>query len=104
MLRLPRVTVATLDVLRVLEASEGPVWGLQVIQATSRGPGTVYPILERLEQWGWLESEWESDSGRRGPRRRLYRLSADGSASVGHALSEKVRPRRPSAVGKAAEA
>lgn len=37
--------------------------------------GTVYPILERLEGLGWLNSEWEITQDRNGPRRRTYRLT-----------------------------
>ena len=43
--------------------------------------GTLYPVLYRLEKDGYLKARWESDSesaGRRGPRRRLYRLTAKG--------------------------
>ena len=93
-LQLPRTTKATVDVLRAIADADGPVWGLQVIRSTSRGPGTVYPILERLEQQGWLESDWEAPSDRRGPRRRLYRLSADGAESVHRAVQDVEQANR----------
>jgi DNA-binding PadR family transcriptional regulator len=40
--------------------------------------GTMYPILQRLEESGLLESKWEDPvtSGR--PARHLYRLTAAG--------------------------
>ncbi|HWB13249.1 MAG TPA: helix-turn-helix transcriptional regulator [Pirellulales bacterium] len=41
--------------------------------------GTLYPVLYRLEEAGLVRGEWENDSqGRRGPRRRIYRLTAKG--------------------------
>lgn len=40
-------------------------------------PGTIYPLLAKLEKAGWLESRWEEadDESR---RRRLYRLTGAG--------------------------
>jgi PadR family transcriptional regulator, regulatory protein PadR len=41
--------------------------------------GSVYPALYRLERAGLVLARWEKgDSARRGPRRRLYRISAKG--------------------------
>lgn len=86
---LPRITPATADVLAGLLAAEAPTWGLRIVKGTSRPPGSVYPILERLEALGWVRSEWEDDSARSGPRRRLYQLTDGGAvaatAAVAHA-------------------
>jgi DNA-binding PadR family transcriptional regulator len=46
--------------------------------ALSLKEGTLYPVLYRLEGAGQLRAEWEANSGRRGPRRRIYRLTAKG--------------------------
>ena len=80
--RIRRVTAPTVDVLRVMLGATTPVWGLQVIKLTQRLPGTVYPILERLESNGWIRSSWEEDSARQGPRRRLYEFTAEGSVAA----------------------
>ena len=41
--------------------------------------GTLYPVLYRLEEAGLIRGAWEDDSeGRRGPRRRIYRLTDKG--------------------------
>lgn len=72
--RLSRVTPATIDVLKVLVAAEGAVWGLQIVKTTGRPSGSVYPILDRLESMGWVASVWEDDASRQGARRRYYRL------------------------------
>lgn len=82
MVGVERVTSATVDVLRELLAAEGPIWGLVAIKATGRKPGTVYPILDRLESAGWVESRWEDESDRPGPRRRYYLLTDDGRVSA----------------------
>jgi len=88
---LPRVTAATLDVLEALLAADGPTWGLRIIGATGRPAGSVYPILARLEERGWVTSLWE-DEERRGPRRRLYVLTDDGVPSARALLGERRRP------------
>lgn len=55
-------------------------YGYEVLQATGLRPGSLYPILVRLEEDGWVRSRWEdtdpSAAGR--PRRRYYRLTAAG--------------------------
>jgi DNA-binding IclR family transcriptional regulator len=91
---IPRVTDATLDVLRELARAAEPTWGLQVIAATGRPAGSVYPILSRLEQRGWLTSAWE-EGERRGPRRRLYALT-DAARPAVHALLAERRTATPS--------
>jgi PadR family transcriptional regulator, regulatory protein PadR len=45
--------------------------------------GTLYPVLYRLEEAGLLRGQWEDDSqGRRGPRRRIYRLTDKGKRDL----------------------
>jgi PadR family transcriptional regulator, regulatory protein PadR len=45
--------------------------------------GTLYPVLYRLEEAGLIRGEWEDDSaGRRGPRRRIYRLTEKGKRDL----------------------
>lgn len=73
---LGRVTPATALVLEALLSAES-VWGLQIVKDTDKKPGTVYPILERLEAAGWIQGEWEVTEERKGPRRRYYRLLAE---------------------------
>ncbi|HEV7898762.1 MAG TPA: PadR family transcriptional regulator [Planosporangium sp.] len=76
---LARVGKATVDVLTVLLDSDGPRWGLEIIKATGRPSGTVYPLLDRLERAGWVTSRWDEDDDRKGPRRRLYALTPEGA-------------------------
>lgn len=83
---LARVTPATIDVLDALLVDRGGIWGLQIVSSTGRPSGSVYPILERLERAGWVESAWEDDPGRSGPRRRLYTLTAGGRMAASAAV------------------
>lgn len=63
-----------------LENMEREVYGLEILRVTGLKSGTLYPILDRLETHGWVESRWEDnlallDSR---PRRRYYRLTRTG--------------------------
>ena len=86
---LQRVTKPTKRVLEVLmEAPTEELYGLDMGQRAQLKSGSLYPILARLEQRGWLESRWEDspDAGR--PRRRYYRLTGGGIDLARKALSD----------------
>ena len=45
--------------------------------------GSLYPALYRLEESGHVCARWEeSDNGRRGPRRRIYRITKKGKRTL----------------------
>jgi len=92
---LPRLGRATADVLAVLLESDEPRWGLELIKVTGRPSGTVYPLLDRLERAGWVRSAWDEDAARPGPRRRMYRLTADGAVAARDALRRAARNSAP---------
>lgn len=73
-----RVTRATESVVKHLYNSRDGVWGLAIARELELLTGTVYPILGRLETLGWVESRWEEDYSRSGPRRKYYKLTTDG--------------------------
>lgn len=81
-----RLTPATKDVLQQLHELHEETWGLQLARLADRPTGTVYPLLDRLEREGFVASRWETDSGRVGPRRRLYTLTSRGREWVRHKL------------------
>ncbi len=64
-------------------------YGLELALDAGLEPGTVYPILVAFEAAGWLVSREEvvdvHAEGR--PRRRYYRLTADGIASGREAVA-----------------
>ena len=41
-------------------------------------PGTIYPLLKRLEEDGWIKSETQHPEGERGPERHIYFLTNSG--------------------------
>lgn len=65
----------------------GPTHGYALIAALRDGSGgefdlpegTVYPALHRLERAGDVASDWSPEPGR---RRRVYRLTPTGAASL----------------------
>src|SRR5436853_3287477 len=51
--------------------------------------GSLYPALYKLEADGLVKGAWEgADSPRRGPRRRVYRLTAKGGRRLEEARGE----------------
>ena len=87
----PRITLHSLLVLKVF--SNTPLeehYGLEICRAAGLPGGTIYPILARFEQAGWLTSTWEQidpvAAGRR--PRRLYRLTPSGAEQARQALAE----------------
>lgn len=73
-------------------AAKGGVFGLGMIEELARhgyklSPGTLYPILHRLEEEGQLRSEEICIGGK---IRRVYRTTAEGQ-KVLEAAKDKVR-------------
>ena len=78
----------TLDMLVLKILDDGPMhgygiamrllqWSRDVLQVEE---GSLYPALYRMEQRGWLSSEWAaSDTGRRA---RFYRLTKPGRGQL----------------------
>ena len=51
--------------------------------------GSLYPALYRMESAGLVDGKWEGDStARRGPRRRIYRLTTKGRRRLELARAE----------------
>ncbi|KQO78139.1 hypothetical protein ASF36_13985 [Methylobacterium sp. Leaf90] len=91
----PRMTGPTLKVLKFyLTTPRADRSGAEISKATGVGAGTLYPMLARLEEAGWFDSEWETidpvEAGR--PRRRFYRLTGLGETRARAALSEFQMP------------
>jgi PadR family transcriptional regulator PadR len=78
------MTVQTRRVLaEFLKDHDAELYGVQIRKATGLHPGTIYPILERLEGAGLLASRWEPRPsgiypGR--PPRHYYCLTSEGWA------------------------
>lgn len=56
--------------------------GADIGKLTKLKSGTLYPLLLRLEQAAWLQSEWETEDPRQlgRPRRRYYLVTGKGAA------------------------
>ena len=78
----------TLDLLILRTLASGPMhgWGIsQRIQAVSDSvlvvnQGSLYPALYRLEEEGWIASEWGASENNR--RAKFYRLTRSGERQL----------------------
>jgi DNA-binding PadR family transcriptional regulator len=59
--------------------------------------GTLYPILMRLKEQGWLESQWEEQPPPGRPPRHFYRLTSAGRENARAQLADP----RPSTIATA---
>lgn len=100
MIRKRRSSKQTLLVLAaLLQQPQAWLHGYRLASLTGLQSGTLYPILMRLTERGYLESEWrESDQPGRPPR-QLYRLTPTGVAFANDELHLKTggEPRRGAA-------
>lgn len=78
----------TLDMLILRAVSLGPLHGYGIIQRIHQisgemlqvEQGSLYPALYRIEQQGWLSSEWGvNETGRRA---KFYTLTKDGKKQL----------------------
>jgi len=81
--RQPGSSPQTIGVLQeLLRNPEEWHYGYDLSRSTGLKSGTLYPILVRLADWGWLEARWsETVQGGRPPR-HLYRLTAHGMVAA----------------------
>lgn len=88
-----RISLQLLKVLHVLVSDpSGEHYGLEIARASGLASGTIYPILVRLEQAGWLSSAWEDiDQAAEGRRRRRYYRLTPGGLSAAHDLLEETQ-------------
>ena len=78
----------TLDLLILKALSTGPLHGLGAsrrIQQITGGtfvvqPGSLFPALHRLEEAGWLSSDWQPSENNR--RAKYYTLTPAGRAQL----------------------
>ncbi|MEN1678247.1 MAG: helix-turn-helix transcriptional regulator [Planctomycetota bacterium] len=76
-------------ILAVLEQDEAH--GFEVLRRLEQAgcgalrlkEGTLYPALYRLEESGKVRARWEDNqTGRRGPRRRIYKITRKGTRQL----------------------
>jgi PadR family transcriptional regulator PadR len=91
---LRRREVLPLLVLHLI--GQGPSYGNQLMEriagmtegVLSVNPNTMYPLLRRLEEQGWIEGKWEHPERR---TRRYYSLTPEGRAEYERLVGD-VRP------------
>ena len=79
----------TLDLLILKSLSAGELHGLGVsrrIEQITGGtfavqPGSLFPALHRLEEAGWLDSDWQPSENNR--RAKYYKLTKAGKRQLG---------------------
>jgi PadR family transcriptional regulator, regulatory protein PadR len=98
----PRLSYQTLQVLQAfLERPADQLAGTDLQRRTGLASGTLYPILARLEDAGWLSSAWEDlDPHKAGrPRRRYYRITASGVSLAQNAFRQiRISAESPASV------
>jgi DNA-binding PadR family transcriptional regulator len=79
----------------LLDAGDDWRHGYDLSRQTGLKSGTLYPVLIRLEQQGWLEAQWEDEAAPGKPRRHLYRLTALGAQEAKRARDTHRTSARP---------
>jgi DNA-binding PadR family transcriptional regulator len=96
MQRLTRTTTRAL--LTFLETPRSWRYGYDLMKVANLSSGTLYPLLARLSEDGWLESRWEESELPGRPPRQMYRLTATGRVQarqrVERAQQSWLRPPR----------
>jgi DNA-binding PadR family transcriptional regulator len=94
MIRAPRLSKPTRLLLEeFLAAPRSWRHGYDLSQATSLKSGTLYPLLIRLDETGFLESRWEPSELEGRPPRHAYRLTPNGVALAKEARARMASPR-----------
>jgi transcriptional regulator len=84
----------TLDLLVLKALSTGELHGLGVsrrVEQLTGGtfvvqPGSLFPALHRLEEAGWLTSDWQPSENNR--RAKYYKLTRAGRRQLGEETAE----------------
>ena len=86
-----------LETMALAALERGEAHGFEVLRRLTEAgcgalrlkEGSLYPALYRLEAAGLIASAWEENAGdRRGPRRRVYRLTPKGTRRLAAARGE----------------
>ncbi|MGM4887542.1 PadR family transcriptional regulator [Tardiphaga sp. 11_C7_N12_6] len=86
-----KLTLTGLKLLGFFSKDPSKKWsGAEITREIGIGSGSLYPLLAKFENSGWLDPEWEvldpSEAGR--PRRRYYSLTAIGARAAQRELSQ----------------
>ena len=90
--------IGTTTIAVLQSVADGVQFGFDIIDHTGLPSGTVYPALASLERRGFVKSRWEADGVARSegrPRRRYYRITKEGEATLSAALERLGRMGLP---------
>lgn len=83
MIRIRRPSEQTLAVLAALASRrEDWTYGREIAGLTGLKSGSLYPILQRLDERGLLESRWLEPAVPGRPARHAYRLTGAGREAL----------------------
>ncbi|GAA3832627.1 hypothetical protein GCM10022226_62380 [Sphaerisporangium flaviroseum] len=92
-----RVTGPLLDVLELLLQAfndQTELHGWIIAKTTKRSGPTIYGVIDRIEDAGWVSGRWEDNPQPNKPRRKLYTLTPTGVVEARALLAQ----RRPAPV------
>jgi DNA-binding PadR family transcriptional regulator len=80
-----------------LLAADPAAWhyGYDIARQTGLRSGTLYPVLARLAERGYLGAMWEPEPPEGRPRRHLYRITSSGAAHLARVAAAGVSPATP---------
>jgi len=90
----PRISLQGMKVLQTfMDNASRSMSGSEIKEIVHLSTGTLYPILLRFEEVGWLESKWEEadPSKIRRPRKRFYRITSTGLSKASEVLNQFAR-------------
>lgn len=76
----------TLDMCLLATIARRPCYGYEMVQQLAQqglslvGEGSIYPLLSRLQEYGYVEGYWVPSPD--GPRRKYYRLLPAGARKL----------------------
>ena len=73
-----RSTRPTRALLAALMGGAGWRHGYELSKETGLKSGTLYPLLMRFAERGWVEARWTEAAAPGRPPRHIYRLTAEG--------------------------
>jgi DNA-binding PadR family transcriptional regulator len=96
------MTRPVVEVLRLLlkAPADEPLWGRRIVADADLGSGTVYPILQRLAEDGWIAPRAETGPHPGRPARTFYELTETGRQQAEEALAARSLRLRRGGSGK----
>ena len=89
-MRKPRApSKATRSALIALLDAADCLHGYEIMQITGIRPGTLYPMLARLEDQALLVSQWQEPTIEGRPPRHMYRLTEAGRVLAKSLVEDK---------------